>query len=81
VNTEQDGMEHMINGLVNNSLLPAARLQHEKSHGCLAAQFIVEDNIPPHLKYGIFAHAKTYDSIVRYSNGAGKGNALGVTCN
>lgn len=74
VNTEQDGMAHMINGLVNNSILPAGRLQHQKLHGCIAAEFIVEENIPSHLKHGIFAQGKTYNSIVRYSNGAGKGN-------
>lgn len=48
---------------------PMHRDQHPKSHGCVAAEFIVADNIPEHLQVGIFKNARTYSSWIRFSNG------------
>ena len=76
VDTSEKEMGDMVSRLVNNSLLPATRLQHEKSHGCISAQFIVENNIPDYLKHGVFAKPTTYNCIIRYSNGAQKGNYI-----
>ncbi|MEO1052419.1 MAG: catalase [Bacteroidota bacterium] len=40
---------------------------HPKMHGCLKAQFIVED-LEDKYKVGLFKTAKTYDAWVRFSN-------------
>lgn len=41
---------------------------HTKMHGCVKAAFVVEPNLPAHLKEGVFATAKTYHAWVRFSN-------------
>jgi catalase len=48
---------------------PTLRDQHPKSHGYLEGEFIVEENIPEHLKVGVFKTAKTYPIWIRFSNG------------
>ncbi len=59
------------------------REQHPKSHGCLKAEFIVEQ-IPEHLRYGIFRTPRTYPAWIRFSNGSSspqadaKGDARGM---
>lgn len=54
--------------LETNPIAKALRDQHPKAHGCLRAQFIVAENIPPHLRAGVFEEAVTYDARVRFSN-------------
>jgi hypothetical protein len=44
------------------------RMFHPKMHGLVQADFIVERNLPPHLKKGIFSEEKTYSSWIRLSN-------------
>src|SRR4051812_17929825 len=34
--------EQAIAAIVNNGILPAARVQHEKAHGCVVAEFEVQ---------------------------------------
>lgn len=41
---------------------------HAKMHGVLKAEFIVEPDLPPELRVGLFKQAKTYQAWVRYSN-------------
>ncbi len=41
---------------------------HAKMHGVLKAEFIVEPDLPPELRVGVFKEAKTYQAWVRYSN-------------
>ncbi len=43
---------------------------HMKMHGLLRAEFIVEDNLPPELRIGLFAKPAAYKAWVRYSNSA-----------
>lgn len=38
-----------------------------KTHGVVRAEFIVRDDIPPHLEQGLFAEPKTYRAWVRFS--------------
>jgi catalase len=47
---------------------PTMRDQHPKSHGYLAGEFIVAENIPGDLQVGVFAKPKTYPIWVRFSN-------------
>ena len=60
---------------------PVRRGQHPKQHGCVRAQFIVE-NLPQDLRHGLFAKPHTFDAVIRFSNGASrddrKGDAHGM---
>ena len=49
----------------------AHRDAHAKADGCVKAEFRVLDNLPPALRLGIFAAPRTYQSWIRFSNGAG----------
>lgn len=44
------------------------RMFHPKMHGLVRAEFVVEKNIPEHLKVGLFTESKTYSAWVRLSN-------------
>ncbi|MEM9045302.1 MAG: catalase [Pseudomonadota bacterium] len=48
------------------------RAQHTKGHGCAKARFTVRDDIPEELRKGVFAEPKTFNAIIRFSNGAHK---------
>jgi ketosteroid isomerase-like protein len=48
------------------------RQAHPKQHGLVAAEFIIEPNLPDHLKVGVFAEAKTFPAWVRLSNASTK---------
>lgn len=41
---------------------------HTKMHGCVKAAFVVENNLPEHLRVGVFAEPKTFHAWVRFSN-------------
>ena len=43
---------------------------HPKMHGVVKAEFIVEPNLPPQMRIGMFSEAKTYPAWIRFSNGA-----------
>jgi hypothetical protein len=47
---------------------PALRDQHPKSHGCVRAQFVVGSDVPPDLRFGIFAEPRTYSAWIRFSS-------------
>jgi hypothetical protein len=38
-----------------------------KTHGIVRAEFIVRDDLPPHMRHGIFAKPRTYPAWVRFS--------------
>jgi tetratricopeptide (TPR) repeat protein len=44
---------------------------HAKMHGVVRAQFIVGPNLPQELRIGVFKEPKTYQALIRFSNGAG----------
>jgi hypothetical protein len=48
---------------------PARRDAHPKAHGCVSAEFRVEDILPTHLAQGIFVPGKRYPAWIRFSNG------------
>jgi catalase len=48
---------------------PARRDAHPKGHGCVRAEFRILDDIPPHLRVGLFATPRVFNAWIRYSNG------------
>jgi hypothetical protein len=38
-----------------------------KTHGIVRAEFIVRDDVPPHMRHGVFARPHTYRAWVRFS--------------
>ena len=42
---------------------------HTKTHGCVKAEFSVEENLENRLAKGVFIPGKTYPAWIRYSNG------------
>ena len=57
---------------------------HPKMHGCVRGEFVVEPNLPEHLRVGLFARGQTFPSWIRFSNQSGpvsaddKGDIRGV---
>jgi hypothetical protein len=52
------------------SVRPALRGQHPKSHGCVRAEFVVGNDVPSDLEHGIFARPGKYDASIRFSASA-----------
>ena len=48
---------------------PVPRGQHPKQHGCVTAEFTVEPNLPDALRYGVFREPRTFQALIRFSNG------------
>ena len=55
----------------NNPSGQMRRAAHAKLHGLVRCEFTVEANLPPELRVGVFAQAKTYPAWIRFSNGEG----------
>jgi hypothetical protein len=55
--------------LLNKSTDPVQRQQHPKSHGCVKAEFTVED-VPEYLRFGVFKEPHSYHAWIRFSNGS-----------
>jgi hypothetical protein len=49
----------------------AFRDAHRKAHGCVQAKFTVLDKLPPKVAQGLFATPKSFNAVVRFSNGSG----------
>lgn len=47
---------------------PVPRNVHSKLHGGVRAELRVEPHLPPALRHGLFAEARTYPALVRFSN-------------
>lgn len=50
----------------------AMRDQHAKAHGCVDAEFVVHDDLPPEFSTPLFRPGARYRTLVRFSNGQGK---------
>jgi catalase len=48
----------------------ARRDAHPKAHGCVAAEFRVEADLPPELSNGVFQPGAEYQTTIRFSNGS-----------
>ena len=53
-------------------LTPVPRGQHPKQHGVVRAQFMVEPSLPAHLCHGVYSQPKTFEALIRFSNGRGQ---------
>ena len=47
----------------------ARRDAHAKGHGCVKAEFRVDENLYPRFAKGVFIPGKAYQAWVRFSNG------------
>jgi hypothetical protein len=55
---------------------PSRRDAHAKHHGCVKAEFIVENNLSEEMKFGILKEpGKKFTACIRFSNGSGKPQA------
>ena len=79
-------MTAIISAGLRTNEQPVRRGQHAKHHGCVKAQFIIEDNLPQHLKVGVFKEPHTFPAWIRFSNASGnasqpdtKGDGRGMT--
>ena len=67
---EEATTKAILNGLQKQMMdKEAVRNQHPKAHGIVKAQFTVESTIPKSYQIGLFKDAKTYDALIRFSNG------------
>jgi hypothetical protein len=48
---------------------PARRDAHPRAHGCVGAEFRVEDELPANFAQGVFVPGKRYPAWIRFSNG------------
>lgn len=48
----------------------ALRDAHPKAHGCVRAEFKINETLPPLLTQGVFIPGKTYQAWIRFSNGS-----------
>ena len=48
------------------------RQAHPKMHGCVAAEFIVNPDLPENLRVGLFKEATTFPAWIRFSNASTK---------
>ncbi len=55
---------------------PVPRGQHPKQHGCVYAEFVVEDDLPSDLRHGILAQPRTFPALIRFSNARLRNDAL-----
>src|SRR4051812_13984482 len=52
--------------------VPVLRGQHAKGTGGIRARLVVDPNRPAETRFGIFEPTRTYEAIVRFSNGTGR---------
>ncbi|WP_337174615.1 catalase family protein [Paludisphaera sp.] len=57
---------------------PVPRSQHPKQHGAVRAEFVVRDDVPEHLRRGLFAEpGRRFPAWIRFSNAIQKDDRLG----
>lgn len=73
---DEQALAHEIAAVIEQSIrddyLPghARRDAHPKAHGCVTAEFQILDALPKHLSAGTFVPGKTYQALIRFSNGS-----------
>lgn len=79
-------MTAIIAATLQTDKQPVKRGQHAKHHGCVKAEFIVEENLPENIKFGVFKEPCSFPAWIRFSNGSGnaaqpdtQGDARGMT--
>lgn len=71
-------IEAGVNALAERGQRPVLRDAHAKTHGCVAAEFTTESNLPDALKRGVFAEGRSYPAWIRFSNASGTPKPDGV---
>jgi hypothetical protein len=65
-------IDRLIRGQVESDyppgVRPARRDQHPKAHGCVRAEFIVDDSVPENLRHGLFGKPGVYPAWIRFSS-------------
>ncbi|MBW4619643.1 MAG: catalase family protein [Cyanosarcina radialis HA8281-LM2] len=64
----QEAIEQQLDRDYQQGIRPVRRDQHPKAHGCVQAEFIVDDNLPERLRYGVFKEPRTYQAWIRFSS-------------
>lgn len=59
-----------VQEMSDRKLTPVPRGQHPKQHGCVKATFAVQDGLPEAYRHGIFREPRSYEALIRFSNGA-----------
>lgn len=75
----EDELQHVIDNMVRRTRESpqheptgrAVRAAHAKTYGLVRASVTVLDDLPPEYAQGIYGRPRTYDAVVRYSNGLG----------
>ena len=62
---------HRLSALMNDRYRHAVRSVHAKSHGLLKVELKIYDNLPQPFQQGLFAEAKAYPAIMRFSTNPG----------
>jgi hypothetical protein len=57
----------------------ARRDAHPKAHGCVAADFVIDDDIPAELSHGVFQPGASYRAKIRFSNGSPNASGDDIT--
>jgi len=65
----QRALEHIMKAR-DATTQPVLRGQHPKTHACVRARLIVDENVPSDLAEGIFARPQTFSAWVRFSSSA-----------
>jgi hypothetical protein len=84
-------VQHLAEARQAEPAAMATRCQHAKHHGCVAARFIVADELPEGLGVGVFKPGARYEATLRFSNanprkrsdhkGDGRGMAIKLRLN
>lgn len=73
---DEQALAHEIAAVLEQSIRDeyppghARRDAHPKAHGCVTAEFHILDALPKHLSSGVFVPGKTYQAVIRFSNGS-----------
>ena len=68
---ELNDVVHRTQVILNDRYRHAVRFVHSKSHGIVKGELSVDPGLPPELAQGLFATAKTYPTIIRFSTAPG----------
>jgi hypothetical protein len=62
-----------VSSTLEDGHIPAPRLHHNQGHGCVVAEFEVDNSVPYQYKKGIFSQpGKKYQALIRFSSSGRK---------
>lgn len=72
---EADEIARIVEGMKGLLVKEGGRFrrdQHAKDTGCVRGEFVVEPNLPEEFRFGVLRTARSYPTIIRFSNGESK---------